>query len=64
MLRNQMFSEFEHSVLGPPLYWKEASCFRSKLPPFKMSLLREEILFYIFYSNVGDILQLAAAAEL
>ena len=33
MLRNQMFSEFEHSVLGPPLFQKQIASFQDE--PFE-----------------------------
>ena len=30
----------------------------------KLNRYKDDILFYMFYTNVGDVLQLAAAAEL
>ena len=38
--------------------------FREKLAPVKLNRYKDDILFYMFYTNVGDVLQLAAAAEL
>lgn len=37
---------------------------RDKLAPIKLNRYGEDLLFYVFYSNPGDVLQLAAAAEL
>jgi len=37
---------------------------RDKLSPFKLNRYGEDLLFYMFYTNGGDVLQLAAAAEL
>jgi len=37
---------------------------KDKLAPVKLNRYKEDVLFYLFYSNVGDVLQLAAAAEL
>eukprot|EP00096_Caligus_rogercresseyi_P012784 TRINITY_DN5469_c0_g1_i1.p1 TRINITY_DN5469_c0_g1~~TRINITY_DN5469_c0_g1_i1.p1 ORF type:complete len:515 (-),score=154.59 TRINITY_DN5469_c0_g1_i1:310-1854(-) len=37
---------------------------RDKLAPVKLNRYKDDVLFYMFYTNVGDILQLAAAAEL
>ena len=41
-------------------------CFysRDKLAPVKLNRYKDDVLFYMFYTNVGDVLQLAAAAEL
>jgi len=39
-------------------------CFRDKLAPVKLNRYKDDLLFYMFYTNVGDVLQLAAAAEL
>ena len=41
-----------------------SDCFREKLAPVKLNRYKDDILFYMFYTNVGDVLQLAAAAEL
>ena len=30
----------------------------------KLNRYKDDVLFYMFYTNVGDVLQLAAAAEL
>ena len=38
--------------------------FRDKLAPVKLNRYKDDVLFYMFYTNVGDVLQLAAAAEL
>ena len=37
---------------------------REKLAPVKLNRYKDDILFYMFYRNVGDVLQMAAAAEL
>ncbi|XP_074661497.1 CCR4-NOT transcription complex subunit 2-like isoform X2 [Tubulanus polymorphus] len=37
---------------------------RDKLAPIKLNRYGEDLLFYLFYMNGGDVLQLAAAAEL
>lgn len=37
---------------------------REKLAPIKLNHYHEDLLFYLFYVNGGDVLQLAAAAEL
>lgn len=37
---------------------------REKLAPIKLNRYQEDLLFYLFYVNGGDVLQLAAAAEL
>ena len=37
---------------------------REKLAPVKLNMFKDDILFFMFYTNVGDVLQLAAAAEL
>ena len=34
------------------------------MAPVKLNRYKDDILFYMFYTNVGDVLQLAAAAEL
>jgi len=38
--------------------------YRDKLAPVKLNRYKDDLLFYMFYTNVGDVLQLAAAAEL
>ena len=38
--------------------------FRDKLAPVKLNRYKDDVLFFMFYTNVGDVLQLAAAAEL
>ncbi|XP_046743302.1 CCR4-NOT transcription complex subunit 2-like [Diprion similis] len=47
----------------PPEYLINASI-RDKLAPVKLNRYKDDLLFYMFYTNVGDVLQLAAAAEL
>ena len=42
----------------------DVCCCREKLAPVKLNRYKDDILFYMFYTNVGDVLQLAAAAEL
>nr|CAD7200682.1 unnamed protein product [Timema douglasi] len=37
---------------------------REKLAPVKLNRYKEDLLFYMYYTNYGDVLQLAAAAEL
>ena len=37
---------------------------REKLAPLKLNRYQEDLLFFFFYLNGGDVLQLAAAAEL
>jgi len=37
---------------------------REKLAPIKFNRYQEDLLFFLFYVNGGDVLQLAAAAEL
>ncbi|XP_050296384.1 CCR4-NOT transcription complex subunit 2 isoform X2 [Anthonomus grandis grandis] len=37
---------------------------RTKLAPMKLSLYKDDVLFFMFYTSVGDVLQIAAAAEL
>ena len=41
-----------------------SSYIRDKLPQMKLGRYSEDLLFYLYYTNCGDILQLAAAAEL
>ncbi len=35
-----------------------------QLAPIKLSRYGEDLLFYLYYTHGGDVLQLAAAAEL
>lgn len=37
---------------------------REKLAQLKLKQYKEDLLFFLFYSNVGDVMQLAAANEL
>lgn len=47
----------------PPEYMINTSI-REKLAPLKMNRYKDDLLFYLFYCFVGDILQVAAASEL
>lgn len=47
-----------------PTEYRIHSFIRDKLAPIKPSRYNEDLLFYLYYTNGGDILQLAAAAEL
>lgn len=47
----------------PPEYLINMSI-REKLAPLKLNRYKEDLLFYLFYCFVGDVLQLAAASEL
>ncbi|KAL7301158.1 CCR4-NOT transcription complex subunit 2 isoform X2 [Trichogramma pretiosum] len=47
----------------PPEYLINSSI-RDKLAPVKLNRYKDDLLFYMFYTNCGDVLQLAAAAEL
>nr|CAG4651825.1 EOG090X06CC [Triops cancriformis] len=47
----------------PPEYLTNSSI-KEKLAPMKLNRYQEDLLFYLFYTYVGDVLQLAAAAEL
>jgi CCR4-NOT transcription complex subunit 2 len=40
------------------------SAIRNKLPSPKLSMYKEDLLFYFFYNCPGDAIQLAAAVEL
>ncbi|XP_049782337.1 CCR4-NOT transcription complex subunit 2 isoform X1 [Schistocerca cancellata] len=37
---------------------------RDKLGPVKLNRYKDDLLFYMFYTNIGDVAQLAAATEL
>jgi len=37
---------------------------REKLAQLTLKKYKDDLLFYLFYTNVGDFMQLAAAAEL
>ena len=39
-------------------------CLLFQLAPIKLNRYGEDLLFFLFYMNGGDVLQLAAAAEL
>lgn len=47
-----------------PLEYLTNTAIRDKLAPVKLNRYKDDILFFMFYTNVGDVLQLAAAAEL
>jgi len=47
----------------PPEYLIN-SAIRDKLSPVKFNRYKEDLLFFMFYNNVGDVLQIAAASEL
>lgn len=47
----------------PPEYLINGSI-REKLAPLRLNRYKEDLLFYLFYCFVGDVLQIAAAAEL
>eukprot|EP00093_Oithona_nana_P002104 02104.XXX_34846_36863_1 [CDS] Oithona nana genome sequencing. len=47
-----------------PFEYLTNTTIRDKLAPVKLNRYKDDVLFYMFYTNVGDVLQLAAAAEL
>ena len=47
----------------PPEYLTNA-VIRDKLATVKLNRYQEDLLFYLFYTNVGDAMQLAASLEL
>lgn len=47
-----------------PFEYLTNSTIRDKLAPVKLNRYKDDVLFFMFYTNVGDVLQLAAAAEL
>lgn len=47
----------------PPEYLINASI-KDKLKNVTLNQYKDDLLFYLFYTNVGDWMQLAAAAEL
>lgn len=47
----------------PPEYLINVSI-RDKLSKLTLQKYKDDLLFYLFYTNVGDVMQLAAAAEL
>lgn len=47
----------------PPEYLINMSI-RDKLSKLTLQKYKDDLLFYLFYTNVGDMMQLAAAAEL
>ncbi|CAG7829191.1 unnamed protein product [Allacma fusca] len=55
----------EYNITNPLAYPEEVvSSVREKLTPLKIKNYKDDLLFYLFYSSTGDILQLLAAAEL
>ncbi|KAJ8942648.1 hypothetical protein NQ318_013361 [Aromia moschata] len=46
-----------------PRHQREICC-RDKLASMKLSRYKDDLLFFMFYNNVGDVLQIAAASEL
>ncbi|CAG2213044.1 CNOT2 [Mytilus edulis] len=44
--------------------WKDLPCRPQDIAPIKLNRYGEDLLFYLFYMNGGDVLQLASAAEL
>ncbi|XP_055640328.1 regulator of gene activity isoform X3 [Toxorhynchites rutilus septentrionalis] len=53
--------DMEYNV--PPEYLINMSI-RDKLSKLTLQKYKDDLLFYLFYTNVGDVMQLAAAAEL
>ncbi|XP_055384296.1 regulator of gene activity [Condylostylus longicornis] len=53
--------DIEYNV--PPEYLINASI-RDKLSSLALKKYKDDLLFFLFYTNVGDVMQLAAAAEL
>lgn len=51
-------------LVGTFLGYDDHSFVYLQLAPIKLSRYGEDLLFYLYYTNGGDILQLAAAAEL
>lgn len=47
----------------PPEYLINSSI-KEKLSPVTLKKYKDDLLFFLFYTNVGDLMQLAAAAEL
>lgn len=47
----------------PPEYLVNSSI-RDKLSTLTLKKYKDDLLFFLFYTNVGDFMQLAAAAEL
>ena len=58
----QAKNQFDFTKLSPNYFLKYF--YRDKLAPVKLNRYKDDVLFYMFYTNVGDVLQLAAAAEL
>ena len=53
-----------HRVMRSTLIQLTYFLYSDKLAPVKLNRYKDDVLFYMFYTNVGDVLQLAAAAEL
>lgn len=47
----------------PPEYLINSSI-KEKLSPVTLKKYKDDLLFFLFYTNVGELMQLAAAAEL
>lgn len=47
----------------PPEYLVNSSI-REKLASLTLKKYKDDLLFFLFYTNVGDLMQMAAAAEL
>ena len=50
-------------LIGNPLF-SHFYVFTFQLAPIKLGRYSEDVLFYLYYTNEGDVLQVAAAAEL
>jgi CCR4-NOT transcription complex subunit 2 len=47
-----------------PFEYLTNSSIRDKLAPVRLNRYKDDVLFFMLYTSVGDVLQLAAAAEL
>ena len=59
-----MDTKFKHFWMVHYCRYLTNTAIREKLAPVKLNRYKDDILFYMFYTNVGDVLQMAAAAEL
>ena len=55
---------FHHSDYYVPPEYLVNSSIRDRLADIRLSRYSDDLLFYLYYTNCGDLLQLAAAAEL
>ena len=55
---------FYHSDYYVPPEYLVNSSIRDRLADIRLSRYGDDLLFYLYYTNCGDLLQLAAAAEL